>query len=158
MTITKLVLPELSSWPVFTAIPFTITVTTHSKPMKADDKPSNEPIFPAPPEQPRQVEFGIERDVFISVTYWKSNRKNNHVSYLGGLGPEGPLPVVDQVPAQVNVMDKAWIPNDGREKETRGRWKQEVIFRSSFTLRCPPSFDSETMRVNVGHTSFLMLG
>jgi hypothetical protein len=149
----QLVLPELASWPVFAAIPFTLTITTHSKIMKFSDKSSDEQIFPAPPEKPDQIDFRIERDVFVRAKDWKSNRKNNRVSYLGGLGPDGSAPEVDQEPVQVDGNNKVWIPNEGGEKEAKGHWKQEVVFKSSFKLRCPPSFDSETMRVNVSRVT-----
>ncbi|KAI0683446.1 hypothetical protein BC835DRAFT_1423249 [Cytidiella melzeri] len=144
---TILVIPELSILPVLTPIPFTLTVVTHSKSMKPEDKSAGETIFPTPPSKPEQLNFRIERYVFIRARGWTAAGEDDFAVPLGGGDARTPLqaPVYD--PVGVLTTDKVWIPTEGDEKHEKGRWKQEVVFKSYFRLNCPPAFHSETMQV-----------
>lgn len=80
---------------------------------------------------------------------------DDKVADLGGLSPEPPASQTlwyEQV--QVDTPEKVWLPDLGDEKKNKGAWKQQVTFKSSFTLTCPPTFSSETMSVNVGRSRF----
>ncbi|KAI0087523.1 hypothetical protein BDY19DRAFT_954117 [Irpex rosettiformis] len=139
-----LTLPEVETLPVFVPIPFTLTVITHSKSMKRDEKSSNEPIFPAPPLGPQEVDFFLESDVWIKAKSWDATRRGDFTAQLGGLGPQKLSPTD---PVHIEAPEKVWIPAD--EKSEKGRWIQEVTFKSSIRLSCAPSFSSETMMLSV---------
>lgn len=112
--------------------------------MKRDEKTEDEVIFPAPPLTPQEVDFRLESDVWIKARSWHTTRHDNWVTQLGGLNSGDPSAVAL---VSVDAPKKVWIP-DG-EKSEKGRWKQEVVFRSSFQLSCAPTFSSETMIVSV---------
>ena len=133
----------MKALPVFAPIPFTLTVITHSKSMKRDEKSPDEPIFPVPPQLPQDVDFRLESDVWLKAKSWDTMRHGEFIAQLGGLGSQGPSSGL----VQVNAADKVWIPDS--EKTEDGKWKQEVTFKSSFQLNCAPSFNSETMTVSV---------
>ncbi|KAI0802031.1 hypothetical protein BC629DRAFT_1252909, partial [Irpex lacteus] len=115
-------LPDIEVIPIFTSIPYTITITTHTKPMARDEGITDDSLFPVPPTKPEEVSFWLESDVFMKTKSWTANRNDNFVQ----------------------TLDKVWIP-EGEKKAGRGRWKQEVVFRSKLRLNCAPSFDSETL-------------
>ena len=126
-----------------------INVTTITKPMKQEDTPTDQPIFPAPPNHPRNVEFNLSRQVMIRTHSW-TEYGNNTVAVLGGFSPSAPANQpnwYDQV--QVETTENVWLPDLGDEKKNRGSWKQQITFRSNFTLTCPPTFSSNTMSILV---------
>ncbi|PSR74839.1 hypothetical protein PHLCEN_2v9553 [Hermanssonia centrifuga] len=141
-----LVIPSLDVLPIFTPIPFTLNVVTVSKPMKREETPEGESVFPAPPLTPKGAEFRLERNVYVRTHNWATTSDGNPVAVLGGLAPTAPNPkFYDHV--QVEGMEKVWLPALGDEKKQKGSWKQEVTFRSTFMLTCPPSFESPSMVV-----------
>ncbi|KAI0345935.1 hypothetical protein BDW22DRAFT_1353570 [Trametopsis cervina] len=141
-----LVLPDvINVLPVLTPIPFTLTIVTHSKPTTKEDKPPEETIFPAPPLKPHEIDFRIERNVYIRTGSWDSYSEGGFIAYLGGMGPKSSS--ASQSAVQVEPMEKVWIPLNGDEKKQKGCWKQEVTFKSTFQLSCPPAFDANTMKV-----------
>ncbi|KAI0345946.1 hypothetical protein BDW22DRAFT_1353585 [Trametopsis cervina] len=138
-----LALPTVAIFPVFAPIPFSLTVTTLSKHMHRDDTPSDgEPIFPAPPLKPSELEFKLERDMHVKARAWAASSEGAFVQYLGGLGPDLPLTEYERV--RVQRAENVWVPSE----KDKGAWRQEATIRSFFELTCPPSFDSSTMSVN----------
>lgn len=141
-------LPAIDAFPVFTPIPFTLNIVTVSKPMRREDIPQGEPIFPAPPLTPKGVTFKLERSVFVQVHAWRSDGNQSTVGHLGGLSPE-PAPPHFYDAVRTEGLEKVWVPELGDEKKQKGTWKQEVNFLSNFQLACPPTFKSQTMGVDV---------
>ena len=123
--------------------------------MRREDTPTTEPIFPAPPYSPKDVDIRLMREVTIQAGRFNW-RETGHdkVTDLGGFGgafnqgPEQP---------QVEILDNVWVPANGEDKsedeKQRGSWKQEVIFRSTVTFKCPPSFSTKTMTVGVSRVN-----
>ncbi|KAI0087763.1 hypothetical protein BDY19DRAFT_222077 [Irpex rosettiformis] len=144
-----LTIPRIDALPVLTPIPYTLTITTHSKPMKRsenDSIPTNL-IFPVPPN-PDQVDFWVESDAFIRADTWAAAINGSVVVHLGGLGSSGTNNKVTHVePVYAETAGKVWIPSTGDKNDQRGRWKQEIVFRSNFFLTCAPSFTSDLIDV-----------
>ena len=142
-------MPDIEALPILTPIPITLNITTLSKPSKQDDWPADKPIFPSPPLTPDLVDFRLQRRVHISTYQLAATSADHFVSYIGGLGTGLSEVVYNNV--QVDVVDNVWIPSVGGDEKTqqKGQWKQEVTFRSSFVLNCPPSFSTDTMTVEV---------
>ena len=69
--------------------------------------------------------------------------------YLGGLGPDSNPAEYAALGLVVQPNEKTWVPDADNEKKQTGSWKQEVSFKSTFTLTCAPTFITETMKVNV---------
>lgn len=69
------------------------------------------------------------------------------VEHLGGLGAHkspssGPN-------ASVAPLAKVWVPEAGEKGGEKGRWKQEVTFKSTMQFNCTPTFTSETVDLSV---------
>ena len=132
---------------MFTPIPFTLNIVTTTKPMVHTVKDMMGATFPSPPITAQGVELRLIRKVFLQAEEWQAD-SSEIVTKLGGLGPRvGPTDSDDT--ATVEVMEKTWIPDSGDEKGRRGAWRQETVFKSSFMLTCPPSFESSIMSVAV---------
>ena len=116
--------------------------------MRRDDVKQVDDIFPAPPSTPRGVELRLTRRVQISAG-GPHESAIEKMTYLGGLGPKSNPAEQASLGLVVQPMEKTWIPDGGDEKKQKGSWKQEVNYQSTFTLTCPPSFVTETMRVEV---------
>ena len=116
--------------------------------MRRDDVKETDSIFPAPPIVPQSVELRLVRRVFIHAQSWRESGTDRMV-YLGGLGPDSKPAEYAALGLVVQPMEKTWIPDGGDEKKQKGSWKQEVNYQSTFTLTCPPSFVTGTMRVEV---------
>ncbi|PSR70565.1 hypothetical protein PHLCEN_2v13604 [Hermanssonia centrifuga] len=144
--------PNIDVFPILTPIPFTITVVTMTRPMKRseDTVQKDEPIFPAPPRTVQGIEFKLQRNIHIKAMLDEIGSKGVFVAHLGGFDVKARSSDTPTTPVEVEVMDNVWIPAAlGNEKDQRGSWKQEVNFRSSFTLKCPPAFSMTTMTVHV---------
>ena len=133
---------------MFVPIPFSVNITTTSKTMRSGEPP-DEVIFPAPPHTSRGIEVKLVRIVDIHARAFQVTG-NDKLGILGGLG-DAPEHTIEA--PQMDVLDRVWIPvpEDGGvdEKNRKGSWKQEVTFRSTFSLSCSPSFTSRTMSVKV---------
>ena len=145
----KYTLPAiLTAIPVFVSVPFSLTVVTTSKAMHREDARKGGPIFPVPPHDPKAVTIRLARTMYLKI----GSEKNYFFPYAEPLGGFGGQRIPGFEP-QVELADVVWIPVEGRSKtgseKQKGQWKQEVTFRSAFTLRCPPSFDTSTMVLRV---------
>ena len=116
--------------------------------MRSSEKGSGS-VFPSLP-RPEQVDFWVENDASFRADAWAAAINGNAVAHLGGLGSSGTTNQVTNVdPVNVQTADAVWIPAEEDKKDDRGRWKQEVVFRSTFFLNCAPSFESATLNVKV---------
>lgn len=146
----QLFVPDVPAFPTETPIPFRLKVTTISKPMKRDAIKKGELPFPAPPMHPKELDFWLNRVVWLRADKWTSTGTYPAVATLGNFGQRSDPEL--QADFKFESTDKVWIPlqNDPRdEMKQEGRWKQEVTLRSSFTLDQTPSFETDTLRVKV---------
>ncbi|GJE88447.1 hypothetical protein PsYK624_045300 [Phanerochaete sordida] len=142
-----LIFPDMEAFPVLTPIPLTLNVVTVSKTMKADEHKEDEEIFPEPPQNPKKYELKMESKIWVKAQGHTNGSSDHTVGYLAGFGESDDPHFSDAV--QVQGLRKTWIPSHDShdEKKHKGQWKQEVTFRSSFVLNCPPSFSTDTMTV-----------
>ncbi|EKM51572.1 uncharacterized protein PHACADRAFT_150064 [Phanerochaete carnosa HHB-10118-sp] len=119
-----LIFPDTNALPILTPIPVTLSIVTVTKTMKFDDHKEKDEIFPEPPQDSKKYELNM-----VYVNYVKAR------GYTEGGGEH------------MQAARKVWIPsNDSHdEKKHKGQWRQEVAFRSSFILDCPPSFSTEIL-------------
>jgi len=132
-------LPSLSSLPLFTRIPLTLRVVTHTKPMSPDKEPSYDGegrLFPSPPIHPTDVQITLLRAVFLRAKHWKVNYTEDAMHVGGCLGSSA-----QRGTANVEVMETVWEPSN--KDGSRGTWKQESILKSFLDLNLPPTFAVE---------------
>ncbi|TCD61739.1 hypothetical protein EIP91_007988 [Steccherinum ochraceum] len=137
--------PNTHMYPLFTPIPYTLRVTTISKPMKKDeaDRKPNKPIFPSPPTKPTDVQFHLVRQIWLKAQWFTATGEES-VTALGGMQTVASA-VESGQPVDVQVRDRDWIPSE-TDKNT-GTWLQETTFSSAFVLTCPPTFSMELIRL-----------
>ena len=140
----------MEAYPVSVPIPFTINISTTTKPMRKEETPADGSIFPEPPHSAPELDFKLTRNLEIHAENWEE--KDSHkIAMLGGLG-EVSGHGSSNAP-RVEVLDNAWISDTGHgrrdEKKRKGSWRQETRFRSSFVLTCPPSFVSKALALKV---------
>ncbi|EPS98298.1 hypothetical protein FOMPIDRAFT_1031598 [Fomitopsis schrenkii] len=129
--------PTLMSVPIWTPIPFTLTVVTTSKTCKRTSDSESGPIWPAPPTKPEDVRLELVRTAYVRTGHLTWTQKDR-IALLGRLGEHKKGEDI-----RVQTAQKAWLPNS----ETKGRWKQQTSFTSSLDLSCSPSFKSPTLSV-----------
>ncbi|KAH9926845.1 hypothetical protein B0H21DRAFT_137373 [Amylocystis lapponica] len=129
--------PAIEQFPLFTRIPFTLKIRTVSKPMKPEDTSDNKPIFPAPPAQPREVQFNLERRTHMQAREW-SYTSGDSLPSIGGMG-------TSLTPCNVEILEKIWRPTSDSGK---GVWVQETMFSSAILLKCPPTFRFDTISIS----------
>lgn len=142
-------MPDIPAFPIHTPIPFTLNIVTITKPMKMDDTKEGETIFPAPPLHPKELEFELNRSISIRAHSWTRSSSDSGIANLGGFGPSMDPRIYAIV--QVETADKVWIPSQDShdEKKHKGQWKQEAMFKSSFTINHPPAFQAQTLGLHV---------
>ena len=116
--------------------------------MQRQDAPEQGPIFPVPPVDPRNIELALTTTIYARAGH-REERWREPAGLLAGFGKTTGKDAESTVPS-VEVLDKVWIPAEGsNEKSQKGSWKQQVVFTSTFTLKCPPSFTSKIMDLEV---------
>ncbi|KAI0783742.1 hypothetical protein C8Q75DRAFT_725249, partial [Abortiporus biennis] len=133
----ELKLPSVNTFPIFTQIPFELTVTSVTKEMKYDeeDETSTERLFPSPPIHPKEVEFVLRRHVHLNAQGWKATDTDT-VAAVGGMGKD----TENQKLVNVQVTNKQWLPSEN-EKHT-GSWKQMTTMKSFIMFKSTPSFET----------------
>ena len=139
----------MEAFPVLTPIPFNLNVVTVTKMMKFDEHKEDDEIFPEPPRDPKKYELKLTYKVWVHCENHEHTSSEDDVGFLGGLGESKDPHSADGL--QVFPAKKTWIPSQDPhdEKHHKGQWKQEIMFKSSFVLNCPPSFKVEIMNVEV---------
>lgn len=155
----ELELPNIPVLPLFSDIPYAITITTTSAPLskaKADAHPADKPVFPPLPETPHGIVFGVYWILKVHGKYHRGTMSNNGTRFLGG--KEGSR---NTSPVGIEAPRREWVPLDatgysekGNEKEaagpqTKGVWVQRATYRSTFKLNCPPSFEQPFLQCSV---------
>lgn len=123
--------------------------------MKMDDLKEGEPLFPAPPLHPKGIEFGLNAAIVVRAREWSRKDNKSGLASLGGFGSSADPQYYDNV--QIETSDKVWIPSRDShdEKKHKGQWKQEVTFKSSFTLSQPPCFKIQILELRVRLPHFI---
>ncbi|TFY53331.1 hypothetical protein EVJ58_g9511 [Rhodofomes roseus] len=117
----RLTVPAIDAVPLRTAIPFTLSVTTLSKPHPRDYEGQ---LWPSPPCQPEAYDFVLKEDVFLRIGT-PTKKKTGSISLR-----QPPRPM------HFEPAKKEWIAATGGQ----GQWKQEITMKSSIRLECPPTF------------------
>ncbi|PIL37726.1 hypothetical protein GSI_01420 [Ganoderma sinense ZZ0214-1] len=141
-------IPDVPVLPLFTPLPFLITVTTMTAPMtraKALEHPPDKPIFPTPPQKHSDIDFRLCRNLVLQPqgSCWTTDEA---VACFFGDGT-----IAQDVVAEVEVAEKEWHPEPEETAsggEEMGRWLQRMSFSSKFTLNVPPTFSAPTIVVN----------
>lgn len=117
--------------------------------MKMDDVKEGEPIFPAPPLYAKEIEFELNRHIALRAKGFSRSGTKGGISKLGGFGAGSDPQNFGQV--QVDQPPKVWLPSQEEkdEKKAKGQWKQDVTFRSTFTLTQPPAWKTQTLEWHV---------
>lgn len=115
--------------------------TTRRRKFDAKDEDPDVKLFPSPPRQSTEVQFGLRRHLTLQAKTFKTSN-SEAVSPLGGLGKGKAKQHV-----AVEVIPREWIPAEGREGS--GYWLEETTFRSFIELRCTPTFSSSSMNISV---------
>ncbi|TFY58227.1 hypothetical protein EVJ58_g6552, partial [Rhodofomes roseus] len=134
--------PALPTIPLFASVPFELIIVTTSKSSKRTPGSESKPIWPAPPTRPEGVRLELRRTAYVQTSHltWK---QHDSLSLLGDLGEPG-----KGLNVQVRPAAKEWLSING----TKGRWRQQTTFSSSFNLACPPSFKFPTLSVEYNLT------
>lgn len=132
-----------------TPIPFHLNVVTITKLMKHDEVEDGDSIFPPTPLLQKDLEFKLERKVDVKALNYSASSSSHFVAHLGGMAEEKDNTFYKDV--QVLPTEKVWIPSQDPHEahKHKGQWRQEVTFKSSFTLTCPPAFQTEILSVRV---------
>ena len=83
----QLAIPNIPVLPLFSDIPYTVTVRTTSAPTtraKAEAHPPDKPVFPPVPLAPDDLEFALRRHLKIRAKYMRASASGDVVQILGG--------------------------------------------------------------------------
>ncbi|KAJ7273339.1 hypothetical protein C8J57DRAFT_1317592 [Mycena rebaudengoi] len=135
---TKLVMPALVAFPMSTAFPFRVHITTETKPVKRTDSPEekNKPLFPAPPMNLSELEITLIRNVHFKVSQ-RHAYTTETVALVGGTGesPRSRTTFMEADPPE-------WIQSPDSSK---GIWRRTVHMASTVSLPFPPTFSCEIL-------------
>ncbi|KAI0832909.1 hypothetical protein BC628DRAFT_1335882 [Trametes gibbosa] len=144
----ELKIPRLTTYPLFTPIPFVIKIKTISTPLtreKADAYPADKPVFPPVPDKYEAMQFKLREKVFLKAHTFENKSSSDVKMFTRNAQSESPL--VEDIAA------RKWVPLEGSGKkkgstnpDDQGRWVQEATFRSTFRLDCPPTFALPTIK------------
>ncbi|KIP04855.1 hypothetical protein PHLGIDRAFT_109000 [Phlebiopsis gigantea 11061_1 CR5-6] len=140
-----LLMPDIDYFPTQTPLPFELNIVTHTQPMKRDSRKDSQPIFPAPPSDPRELAFWITPQVEVHAQSRGVPGIFRTKIKLGGFGHSSEPGYNADV--QVERIEREWVPlrDSPDEKKSLGQWRQEVTFKSRFTVKAPPTFTTETL-------------
>nr|VWO99828.1 Structural maintenance of chromosomes protein [Ganoderma boninense] len=161
----ELALPDIPVLPLFSDIPYTITVTTTGPPLAHEkaDTDKGKGSFPPLPRDPHELEFELQQRLQLraGVFNGKEGRASSTVATI--LGGKKEKSKRAQVAVDVELPEREWAPahaslvaddkEKGKEKasvheEGKGSWVQRVAFRSTFRLNCPPAFAVKNIECN----------
>ena len=169
----QLAIPDIPVLPLFSDIPYKITITTTSAPLAREkahaDKDKGKgttSTFPPLPRDPHELEFELEQRLQLRADIFKGREgKASHTvaTILGGKkdkekGKGAPTKIDIELPEREWVPLGAALVSDGKEKEKagedgagagKGSWVQRATFRSTFRLSCPPAFAVQNIDCNV---------
>ncbi|KZT38622.1 hypothetical protein SISSUDRAFT_728102 [Sistotremastrum suecicum HHB10207 ss-3] len=143
----EVVLPDVPSLPLFHPIPIYIRIKCYSKPLPHTE--SSDPSsfkFPLPPTTTTGLDLKLCSHIRISAKGHVRERPLDYASVAGLGKPEKKTQAGGWgQDVQVDVGQPTWVMEG--ESKKMGRWFQESTFQAPMTLRCPPSFDRRTVRL-----------
>ncbi|KAI1791734.1 hypothetical protein LXA43DRAFT_888775 [Ganoderma leucocontextum] len=142
----ELALPDIPVLPLFSDIPYTITVTTTSAPLSREKANADKAIYPPVPHDPHEIEFDLHQKLLFRAQDYKGKASTSVATILGGKKEKRPQAVVD-----VSLPEKEWAPFNstlGGASGGKGSWVQRATFQSTFRLNCPPAFAVHNIECN----------
>ncbi|KAJ6497529.1 hypothetical protein C8R45DRAFT_983242 [Mycena sanguinolenta] len=137
----KLTIPDMASYPIATAIPFSFHVETETKAMHMSDAPVDKPgkpIFPAPPASSSDVRLAIHRKTEIRVRRW-TRHVGDDFDLKGSLGDATRVAAIQQV-----CDEPEWIPATGpKDKKGYGIWRRAIHFNSAVAIPYAPTTSTD---------------
>ncbi|TBU44360.1 hypothetical protein BD309DRAFT_40846 [Dichomitus squalens] len=146
----ELALPDIPVLPLFSDIPYSITVTTSTPPLSRAhaSEHSSKPVFPPVPRKAQEIDFVLHCFLKLRARLSTGKANNDVMTILGDKKEE-----TNQVAVESDIPDKKWVPlasvpaDDKHEKEKeasehgeeKGSWVQRATYQSTFRLNCPPS-------------------
>ncbi|KAI1783735.1 hypothetical protein LXA43DRAFT_1077589 [Ganoderma leucocontextum] len=167
----ELSLPDIPVLPLFSDIPYTISITTTTPPQPHREQDASggpcKPVFPPVPQSADELEFTLHRRVKLRAKFMHVSLSGDVALFLGRKRENeragGPAPVESELP------EKEWAPVDveaaliadekglgprktktGVDPDTLnlGAWVQRATFRSVVRLNCPPTFAVHNIECN----------
>ena len=125
-----------------------LTIVTLSKTIEKGEGSDSRAIFPPLPSLAQDMSCILRQRVSLKTRCTSNSPPAQFVTYLGGIAPNKPAAFYKDV--EVHASDRIWIQSRGQQdaKAPTGQWKHEVAFKSSFTLTCPPCFETETLKLH----------
>ncbi|OSX61251.1 hypothetical protein POSPLADRAFT_1047487 [Postia placenta MAD-698-R-SB12] len=123
--------PSMTTFPLHTDIPFSVTITTLSKTCT----PGDSKVWPVPPSSPHQVRFELRNKVDIRAHRLHRSHERSPAS-LGGMH-------YSRGNVDVETLPREWVATGSGSGG--GKWRQTVTFKTAFQLRCPPTFRCATI-------------
>ncbi|KAJ7185448.1 hypothetical protein C8R46DRAFT_379581 [Mycena filopes] len=137
----SLTLPDLSSFPIATPIPYSFHITTETKTVDRSDRPEDKhakPLFPAPPLHSTKLKQTLTRHTEIRVR--GRVRDQGDTFDLQGIRPMSSTSSAR--PVEAIVDEPEWVPKDDKG---RGFWRRTVHFSSTLAFPFAPTFRTETL-------------
>ncbi|KAJ7099456.1 hypothetical protein B0H15DRAFT_547524 [Mycena belliarum] len=142
-------LPDLPAFPVATPIPFSLHITTETKPVKRSDRPEEKPgkpLFPAPPTASSQLKLGLRRETTVRVRQRTRELEDTFdlqaIRDIRDTTEKRPASASASVSVPAMVDEPEWVPQDSKD---RGVWKRAVHFNSTLTFPYAPTFSTQTL-------------
>ncbi|KAJ7017581.1 hypothetical protein C8F04DRAFT_1333056, partial [Mycena alexandri] len=139
----QLTVPDMSSYPIATAIPFKFRVQTETKPMRASDHSVDEPgkrLFPAPPAMSSDVKLILRRRAEIRIPP-RTHHVEDEYPLEGSLGDVKRVAAVHQI-----VEEPEWIPMPGEKDEKgRGVWRRAINFEFTISIPYAPTCSTKIL-------------
>ncbi|KAJ7029973.1 hypothetical protein C8F04DRAFT_1187146 [Mycena alexandri] len=139
----KLTVPDMSSYPIVTAIPFKFRVQTETKPMHASYHSvgkAGKQLFPAPPAMSSDVKLILRRRAEIRVPP-RTHHVEDEYPLEGSLGDAEQVAAVHQI-----VEEPEWIPAPGEKDEKgRGVWRRAINFEFTISIPYAPTCSTEIL-------------
>ncbi|KAH9939401.1 uncharacterized protein BXZ73DRAFT_99606 [Epithele typhae] len=131
--------------PLSSTLPYVITITTTSSPLTRTQAATHPPAFPLMPTSADALHFTLGRRLVICAPH---NSTRSYKEIEAFLGPKATTAVTGKARPLVrgSIDNGKWVPHDGHSVSTdesdrrMGAWVQRVVFESTFTLDCSPSF------------------
>ncbi|KAH9854832.1 hypothetical protein C2E23DRAFT_901776 [Lenzites betulinus] len=139
-----LFLAGIPVYPLYTPIPFIIKVKSISAPLtraKADALPAEKPAFPPVPTAYEMVEFKLYSKLVVTARGFTDRGTPDVMLFARGRGST----------FDTEISERQWVPLSSADEkkdqpDAEGTWVQQVTFRSTFLLDCPPTFSIETIQ------------
>ncbi|KAJ7104549.1 hypothetical protein C8R43DRAFT_1140986 [Mycena crocata] len=139
----RLTLPDIASFPIATAIPFSFHIETETKslPIHMSEGPVDKhrkPLFPALPKLSSDVKLTLFRRADVRE---RPGKRTEDVEDIFDL--EGSLGDVTRVAAVREVINKPeWIPAD---EKNCGKWRRAMHYETSVAIAYAPTCSTEIL-------------